>query len=269
MKELLKKSLEYAAKPILGKIHRYKDSCRGETSYLIGGGISLKWFDLKAFSAYRTIPCQYIPLHNEFASLDVEHAILPEPFFFYPYMKGLPYTRFWRNRMYREYKKAIAENPAVNFVLNLSNFFTVRDDNVTFFFRGYHDSRLPDDFITNRILTLGGSLQQSIIFAIYLGIEKVYLVGFDYTHKPSRSLHWFEKGKGIIKEKPEYLKDFLQIAKEYIDITTITLDGSGENLQSVTYTEHTGLQPAFRENYELLSSRHLEVLSEWPGYTIY
>ena len=50
MKNVLKDSLVTIAKPLLSKIHQLKDAHRGESCYLIGGGITLKWFDLAAFA---------------------------------------------------------------------------------------------------------------------------------------------------------------------------------------------------------------------------
>jgi len=57
MKSLLKDMLAPFAKPLLSKIHRFKDIHRGESCYLIGGGISIKSFDLAAFSDKIAIGC--------------------------------------------------------------------------------------------------------------------------------------------------------------------------------------------------------------------
>ena len=101
-----------------------------------------------------------------------------------------------------------------------------------------------------------------------MGFDRCYLVGCDYTHVPSRNLHWIEKGQGVITPHDNYNKDFFEIAKEFIDITTITLDGTSDVINAVTYKEHTGREPMFRENTELLDKRYLKILATWPGYTI-
>ncbi len=268
MNTIVKDLLGHLAKPVLSKIHRFKDSHRGEDCYLIGGGISIKWFDFKMFSDKTSIPCQYVPFHNDFHKLNVEHAILPEPYFFYPFLNG-PYGHLWRNRIQNEYRKIITENPSKNFIINLSNYPVLRSRNVTFLFRDFWDPRLPKNFITNRIDSLGGSLTYSIILAIYFGFDHVYLVGYDYTHVPCRSLHWIEKGQGVFEPHENYQKEFFEIAKKFIDITTITLDGTSDFINSVTYKEHTGQDPVFRENTELVSDHYLKVLATWPDYTVF
>jgi len=107
------------------------------------------------------------------------------------------------------------------------------------------------------------------MLAIYMGFDHIYLVGSDYTHMPSRSLHWYEKGQGVFCPQENYQKDFFKIANEFIDITTITLDGTSDFINAVTYEEYTGCEPLYRENTELADDKYLKALSTWPGYTIY
>jgi hypothetical protein len=102
-----------------------------------------------------------------------------------------------------------------------------------------------------------------------MGFHHVYLVGYDYTHVPGRDLHWYERGAGIFHNHKNYNREFFEIAKEFIDITTITLDGTSDFINSVSYKRHTGLQPIFRENTELVEENYLRVLATWSGYRIY
>ena len=102
-----------------------------------------------------------------------------------------------------------------------------------------------------------------------MGFDHIYLVGYDYTHVPSRMLHWYEKGQGEFCPHKNYQKDFFEIAKEFIDITTITLDGTSDFINAVTYKEHTGCEPVFRENTELVDEKYMKVLDTWSGYSIF
>jgi len=257
------------AKPVLSKIHRFKDIHRGESCYLIGDGVSIKWFDLAAFSDKTALPCGYIPFHNDFSMLDVKYLSLAETFWFYPLnWTPSPPIKLIPNKLQMEYRNVIKNNPKKEFFLNLSNYPTTWNKNITYLFKDLCDPRLPIDFITKRINAFQGSVRASILLAIYLGFDHCYLVGFDYTHVPSRNLHWYEKGQGIFHAHENYNKDFFEIAKEFIDITTITLDGTSDFLNAVTYKEHTGREPIFRENTELLDERYLKVLSTWPDYTL-
>lgn len=270
MKEALKSLLPYLARSTLAKIHRFKDVHRGESCYLIGDGVSVKWFDLAAFNDKLAIPCGFAPFHNEFDKLNVKYLLLAEPWWFYPtYWTTSPPKKIIRNHVQKEYRGIIKQHSDKEFFLNLSHAPVLRQKNITYLFRDIYDGRLPEDFITRRIDAFHGSLRASILLAIYLGFDHCYLVGYDYTHVPSRSWHWYENGRGVFVEQPEYQKEFFQIAKEFIDITTITLDGASDFINSVTYQAHTGREPAYRENTELVNERYLAALATWPGYTIY
>jgi hypothetical protein len=268
IKNLLKDLLVPFAKPVLSKIHRYKDVHRGESCYLMGGGISMKWFDLAAFSDNIAISTQFLPFHNDFNKLNSPYVLLPEAWWFYKIRKTNPPIKMIVNRIQPAYREAIKNNPDKEFFVSLSNYPVLRGQNLTYLYRDLYDSRLPENFISNRINAFDGSLRTAILMAIYMGFDRCYLVGCDYTHVPSRNLHWIEKGQGVITPHDNYNKDFFEVAKEFIDITTITLDGTSDFINAVTYKEHTGREPMFRENTELLDKRYLKILATWPGYII-
>lgn len=270
MNNKLSALIPFLAKPILSRIHKFKDSHRGESCYLIGDGVSVKWFDLGAFNDKTAIPCGFIPFHNDFKKLNVQYLSVAEPWWFYPTQRTTtPPIRLLKNPIQLAYRNIISENPDKEFFANLSNYPVLRQNNITYMYRDIYDARLPKDFISRRINSFQGSLRVSILLAIYLGFERCYLVGYDYTHVPSRSLHWYEKGQGVFCDQPNYQQEFFQIAQQYIDITTITLDGKTDYINAVTYKEHTGRDPVYRENTELLSEEYLKILASWPGYKIY
>jgi hypothetical protein len=271
VKKFLKNLLVPIAKPLLSKIHRYKDIHRGESCYLMGDGVSVKWFNLAAFGDKIAIPCGSLPLHKEFDKLNVPYMILSEPYWFYPthWTTSSP-KRIVRNHIQKMYKQEIVDRYTdTEFFISLSNYPTLRRNNITYIYRDIYDDRLPSDFVTRRIDAFHGSMRLSITLAIYMGFDHVYMVGYDYTHVPSRSLHWYEKGPGVYYPQGNYQEDFFKIAKEFIDVTTITLDGSSDFINAVTYKEHTGRDPKYRENSELLEEHHLKVKATWPGYSIF
>jgi hypothetical protein len=271
MKNALKNLLVPIAKPLLSKIHRYKNIHRGESCYLMGDGVSIKWFDLAEFGDKTTIPCGFIPFHKEFSSLNVSYLSLIEPWWFYPLQwTTSPPIKIIPNYIHKMYSKEVIDRYLdKDFFINLSNLPTLRRKNIMYIYRFFLDDRLPPNFISKRINAYEGSLRWLILLAIYMGFDHVYLVGCDYTHVPCRALHWYEKGKGIYNPTPNYQKEFFEIAKEFIDITTITLDGTSDFINAVTYKEHTGREPIYRENTDLVDERHLKVLATWPGYTIF
>lgn len=267
----LKDLLFQFCQPELAKIQRYKDIHKGDSCYLIGDGISLKWFDLEEFSNKISIASgSLIPFHKEFKVLNAKYLMLMEPFWFYP--------AFWSKNISKStsmpyiskaYRDIIKENQDKQFFLSLSNYPVLKSKNLTYMFRDIKDERLPADFITRRIDAFHGSLRSSVLLTIYMGFGHCYLVGCDYTHVPSRNLHWYEKGQGVFCPHENYNKDFFEIAKEFIDITTITINGTSDFINSETYKEHTGRDPVYRENTELVDERYMQVLATWPGYSIY
>ena len=271
MKKMIKDLLVPIARPMLSKVHRYKDVHKGESCYLMGDGVSIKWFDLDAFGDKTTIPCGFIPFHKEFHKLEVRYIIQAETWWFYPLQRTTsPPKKMIRNHIQKMFRKEVIDrNPEKEFFINLSNYPTLRGPNISYTFRDMNDESLSSDFISNRINCFQGSLRASVLFAIYMGFSHCYLVGFDYTHVPSRSLHWHEKGHGVFYPQENYNKDFFNIAKDFIDITTITLDGTSEIIKAVSYEEHTGRIPQYRENTELIEEKYLKVLATWPGYAIY
>jgi hypothetical protein len=271
MKSTLKNFLVPISKPLLSNMHKYKDAHKGESCYLIGDGISIKWFDLAAFSDKTSMPCGFLPFHNEFNRLNVSYLSLIEPWWFYPYQwtTSSP-IKVIRNHIQKVYTCDVIDRyPNKRFFVNLSNFPVLRRENIIYIYQYYLDDRLPSKHLSKRINAYEGSLRWMILLAIYMGFDHVYLVGCDYTHINRRALHWYEKGRGIHVPALNYQKDFFKIAQEFIDITTITLDGSSEFINAVTYKDYTGREPLFRENTELLTEAYCRTLATWPGYSIY
>jgi hypothetical protein len=269
--DLLKFSLEKIAESELAKIQKFKNINKSQEGYIFGDGVSLKWFDLNHFSDKVALAAgSLIPFHNLFSTLNVQYLLLTEPFWFYPKIL----TEHFSNSssmplISKAYREVIKNNQDKQFILNLSNLPVIKSNNITYLFRGIVDCRLSEALISRRINPFHGSLRATIVMATYMGFDRIYLVGCDYTHVPSRTLHWYEKGYGIFLQQDLYNKDFFEIAKEFIDIKTITLDGTGNFIEALTYKEYTGYNPSYRENSELVDDRYLKILSSWPNYNIY
>jgi hypothetical protein len=130
---------------------------------------------------------------------------------------------------------------------------------------------LGSGFIDRRINCFKGVFRTAIMLAIYMGFKKIYLVGFDYTHQKAKSKHWYERGHGVeVAFNPiQYELDFINIAKEFIEIETITLEGGSDIFPSVTYKDFTGRIPVFRENNELTRHRYLKAIAMRSPYDIF
>jgi hypothetical protein len=270
-KSILRKIFISFARAKLSEIQNFKNIHKNESCYLIGDGVSLKYFDLKNFSDKISIPCGLLPFHNDFELLNSPYLLLIEPWWFYPYIRTTSGSKkIVKNKIQASYRKIIEKYPQKKFFINISNIYSfVGVKNITYVYRDLIDNDLEESFIANRIEAFHGSLRASITIALYMGFTDIHLIGYDYTHFPSRSLHWYERGSGLICNQPAYNADFFEIAKEFANITTITLDGESEFLNSMKYEKYTGESPIFKENTEILNANHLAILSSWPGYSIY
>lgn len=270
MKKLFNIFLNLFSFNFLNKTEVFKNLHKGESCYIMGDGVSLKWFNLRNFSDKKVIALSYIFFHKDSSFLKYDLGLLTEPFYFYKYFK-LPWEpkTYWRNKIQEKYRKIINSNPQVPFVVNLSNYPVLRCKNVYYIYNSINYFDFANECIKNGETIYGGSLKVSISLAIYMGYSEVILIGCDYTHEISRSKHWYEYGKGLIKEHPHYLELFFSIAQKYIKIKTVTLEGKGSFLPSITYEEYTGQKPQYFENSELLDSETLSLLNTWPDYSIY
>ena len=253
----------------LNHLEKYKNIHKGEICYIIGGGISLKWFDLQNFSDKVSIGCNFIPFHNDFDKLNCKYLLLMEPWWFYPY-KFLNIKNIKKNYIQSLYRKAIIKFNKKIYLLNISNLpVTFMNKNLIYTSNDNFKNKLKYTHKIDIDDPLAGSLNASISLAIYMGFKECVLVGFDYTHSPSRSLHWFEKGKGFFHEQINYNLVFFKQVRNNIILKTLTLDGESKLLDFVTYENYTKSKPKYKENEFLLNPNILKTLSTWEGYNIY
>ena len=268
-KDIIKSIVYETTKPILGRVKKFYKIHNNESCYIFGDGVSIKEVDLTLFSNKVSISTNNFILHKDLKSLNNPYCVINAPFLFSPFFGYPKESKTHLNNMAKVYKTLINENSQTNYFINLSNYPFIRNKNIFYTFNNIPDDRLTNNFIGNRIDTSSGVLRHSIMMAIYLGFDHIYLVGCDYTHSPSFSRHWYEKGRGVLVEQKNYQKDFFEIAKEFIDITTITIGGTSEFIKSVTYKEFTGKEPGYRENTELVDDKYLKILSLFSGYHVY
>ncbi len=265
----LKDSLFHFAKPELNKISKFRNIHKGQECYIFGDGISIKYFDLKSFADKISLVGNYIPFHNDFNKLNAPYCIMSAPFYFSPFF-GYPDPN-WKKHLYymsKLYRDVINKHPNKNFFLSLSNYPFVRGKNIFYNFQKYITDPATGTFISDRIDCYKGVLRHAVSMAIYMGFDHIYLVGCDYTFTPTQHLHWYESGNGVLDDMPDYEKDFFNVAKEYIDITTVTLKGKSNILDYISYEELTGNKLNFKENTEIINEKHLNGLRTWSGYKI-
>lgn len=261
--------------PILKRIYLLKNLHAGESCYIFGDGVSIKWFDLNFFSDKPSFALNKILFHNEAKYLNIKYNLLLEPYYFYPYhwdrdkaTVKITGKKFFKNDIQKKLKEIIRKNQNIIFFTSLSNYPVLRETNVYYLYKIINDTNcdfLKECYFNNQNI-FDGSFRCATALAIYMGFKEIVFIGCDYTHKESRSHHWYEKGQGIINENFEYEKIFLNIANKYAKLLTITVDGKSSFLPAQTYYQFTGKEPKFRENYDLMDKEMLDVLSKNPWY---
>lgn len=253
----------------LRSISKFENIHKGKDCIIFGDGASLKWFDLGAFPNLIAITVGYIPFHNDFKLLKCKYCFLVEPYWFFPFVKTTqpPFDHI-PNKIQAKYRGIIRANPDKEFIVNFSNFPVLRGVNISHIFHNLPNSKFIDELYRLGIHPFHGSFRASVSLAIYMGFKTIYLTGFDYTHTPSRSHHWYEKGKGLLLDIENYERAFISVALKYINIITITIDGSSTKLNSITYEEFCGHKPSYNENVDLIEHEYLEALKTWKNYNL-
>lgn len=269
---ILKRLIAFAAHSQLSKLDDLYQRHAGQECYIFGNGISLKWMDLHQFVNYPSILSTMLIFHKEVNVLKKSYCTIIEPNWFYPftYYRGYGKFNLYRNYINKEYIKSINENYETLFFINISNYPVARFSNALFVSRWYVPPFERKNPFMDRADSHYGTLRFQLALAIYLGFKKAYLVGHDYTHFPSRTLHFYEKGTGILGEDhKDFSREFINYAKQHIDLVTVTLDGGSETMNSITYRDLTGKEPKFRENIDIVDRVKLESLATWKGYSIF
>ncbi len=269
----VKKTIFNISKPILNSVLSLKNIHAGESCYIFGDGISIKWFDLSAFSNKPSISLNKIAFHKQFNYLNLKYSLFIEPYYFYPYFWDRDEAtvkntgkKFFKNNVQKKFREVMKNQKKTTFFINLSNYPVLWNSNIYYLFQLIDDPNsefLQECYHKNENI-FKGSFRSAISLAIFMGFKEIFLVGCDYTHEITRSQHWYKKGQGKIFKNPDYQKNFLSIAEKYAKITTITLEGKGSYLPSKTYFEFTGKKPKFRENFDLMNNSMLKTLSEDP-----
>ena len=245
------------------RINEFRDLHKGEHCYIIGDGVSLKYFDLRFFGNLPAIVAAKIPLHSQIKELNARYWVLPEPIFCWP-SPWTPHSRTLR-RLHSPYRvRRLGMQP----IMHATNYPFTLGTNSLFIFDDFLDKNLDDTFITRQTRGFSGTFTAAISTAIYLGFTKAHLVGFDYTHSPSRTGHWYEEGPGELADHDGFNQEFIEKAQNYIDLTTVTLDGTSHVMPSISYQELTGDFPQIRDSHSLISKNDIRLLRRLPYYSI-
>lgn len=270
---IIKNILHRLSKPILDRVFELQNIHQNDECYIIGDGVSLKWFDLHLLPKKKIFALNWAVFRNEFQNLSFDYAINTGPYQFTPFVEHFQFVRkdLRQGIICKHYRKLIKKNKQSTFFLNLSNYPFISSRNIYFLFKYLKSAnfKFSSDCLQAGENMFAGSLKCAIALAILMGFTKVYLVGCDYTHEDSRMGHWYESMEGKSWPHPNYQKTYFEISSNYTKLITITASGRGSVLPSISYKDFTGKDLLYRENTELASYEDLKILSSWPGYRIF
>tara|TARA_A100001015_G_scaffold312073_1_gene416539 strand:- start:180 stop:1028 length:849 start_codon:yes stop_codon:yes gene_type:complete len=280
MKKTLKKLVKFLFNKKLKKIHKLKDLEKGKTCYIIGDGFSLRSYDLKFFKKYDSISLSFLPFHKEFDYINCKYCLLIQPYFFYgPTWSAAstnpPKKHFWNNKIGKYFKEKIINRYKDKiFITHLSNYFLLKNNKNNYFILNKFNDEGFDEFLKVKNLNpWEGSLKAGILFAIYLGYKKIYLVGCDYADNPITVGHWYEKSiekqlseNESLKQFDENLKHFFDSLNDIIDIKIITSHNNQNDKRFVSYEKHSGLSLKNNERNQLIGEETLSILKCYAGY---
>lgn len=288
----------YKKIPESKKISNFKSKEKG-SCYIFGDGPSVKYYDLSLFSNLPTIALANISLHLNSNFLNIKYSLSCDSFSLFPQRKYYDLLRMIKayliinknssdisfatrqyskalnlikpntllNLMSTSYLKLLLKDNSIltstNFITHCSNYFFLKSLNFPYYYN--YNSKLKEDienYLNKNFLNpYEGSLNFAIYFAIFLGFEKVYLIGCDYQDLEPKIGHWYGKGHGIDKKFVEKKDDFISIIRKFIEVKVITKNqSSGDNF--ISYNDFTGKELAYKENYEIMKKEKLKEISK-------
>jgi hypothetical protein len=218
-----------ACKILMSKMKVLHNSESG-ACYILGNGSSLKNVKLAHFSDLPAIGCNLLCLHSDIADLNLKYYTFLDP------MKSMGK----QNRVFLgRFKEFIGSNPNIKFFVSPYDYIRIRNRNVSYL--APLSNNWPGNKDKNLALLLhrskkpiSGSLRAQILLAIYLGFDKLILVGHDYTLYPTRSGHFYENDIEEFIDLSEWNKDFLNEIAKLVDIESL---GIGSESKVVKYKE--------------------------------
>jgi hypothetical protein len=259
------KILLLLSKQEIGKNKRFKDLHSGESCYIFGNGVSIKYFDLREFNDRVSIGCNMLFTHRHIHELDLKYYYIGHPFLFYKYWKN-PYShKYQSNLMGQLYRKKIQLNLHTEYFTSLSNSLGLKGENINYLhhFGSQHSSFKSVD-LTNSFSPMEGGLDGMLGLAIYMGFKDIILVGCDYLSFPIMYWHFFESGvKKDWNNDKVYKKEILMSASKEADIKILTVDNEHKSdiLPCISYFELTNKKPKYKENTQLVLADDLTSLN--------
>ena len=252
----------------------FKNMYLGQTCYVFGNGVSLKKYDLKNFTNYKSIICGWLYLHNQISKLDVAAEVYIHPYIFYTFWKNNYLKKYQLNKLLRFMKYSKRMHLYHPFFTSLANMPPLIFNKKVYYLHHFGLRKPNINFldISNSFSFMQDSVMSSLGIAHYMGFKKIYLVGMDYFSNVGG--HFYEYGRGWhwLPEMHDAKIDALKQLKNKIEILLITPnDYSNNNIfKNINYQKLTDDKEIYKENNEIIKPQYLDYLNNLDmQYKIY
>lgn len=191
----LKSSYQYRPyKNILKKNKSYKNSFKGKTCFIVGSGKSLELENISFLKNEVVFAIHSFCYHKEFTNIMSNKSV--DKFFFHAPLHE-PYSRTEWIEYFKELEIILPKNTKKIFGIDAyrNNIFSIlkdnslfKDDEIIWYFSNIfntHDNYSPNKRhldISANIWTAGTGSILALINALYMGFDKIYLIGLDHDY---------------------------------------------------------------------------------------
>ena len=284
----IKKLIKFGARNIswllfhreLKTLGKYKNEHIGETCYIFGSGPSIKYLDLTDYQDNIGIASNWLVFHKDFDKLNIKFITEIDPFSLSPFFNSIFKNKKMNNQFKHQFTRYFLQRVCKSNSILLTNItnlgikiYTEFDNKKIIFVNDGFPFKSYNNHNNIRCLSkqsqyMDGTLKFQINLAIFLGFKNAILIGHDYISNNNFAGHWYEKG--IIKQNIDinnWNKEFLVETSKYIKLKFLTIDLTSKTKDLNFIYPNKSIK--YRENNEILSSRHLKYLSFVKQYNIY
>lgn len=255
-------------RPLTSANVRFKNRHAGETCLIFANGGSLKYYDVSKFPKLPAIACTYSLIDNRMRSVDLKYVASTDSYLFYPLLYNTyPFVRRFQKNMVRKiFRKIMADNPQVQFFVNLTNYYSplCRAGNVNYFHH-FGDKTSGSCDLAGKFAVCQGALDVMLGMAKYLGFSKAVLVGCDYLGSPPMMGHFYADSRTFTGA---YLSEYCERVKAVADrlgIEVLAILPKGVScpvFEYSSYEDYFGIQAKYTENTEFIDVQYLEWLRD-------
>lgn len=221
------------------KNERYKNTYlknihKNKSCYILGNGLSASDLDIKKLNSSYVFACNEIFLHNQFKDLKIDYYTIMEPF--YGRIMGRKYVEDI-SRLYSEVsiafknkKTTLFFNATLKFFLKKHKLFEKNKIRFIIPTEKSNKQKTPLNNLDGIFNFGGGAFNFMIASAIYMGFNKIYLIGCGYTYSPRQEFHFYSR-PSYLKSKYDYESMIQKVQKDYLEkgLNLISVEENNES----------------------------------------